>query len=158
MGFKSRGAALYDSSYFSQSISEAQQRDYVLGDEGIVQVNGVVMKLTSDNQFLLTVTLANFNDAIYRKLVLSLFDINTMNKFSTKSLDDGSYRLYDFIRTTPFGFEQNVPNGLGRRFWGTTCTVHTVCIPNAETGGCDIFTSTECCKYRLWIEFSCAWT
>lgn len=158
--FNSKGKASYDEKNVGELATDQQQMDYTLSVDGIVEINGVLMKPIEDNKFLLTMVTSNVNSESYNRLAKGEYDKETMNKFATNRPKKLRIELYEFIKKTPAGYEENeaFPESDNRRpFWGKICGDHTVCIPNAETGGCDTYTGTYCCKYRFWIETSCYW-
>jgi hypothetical protein len=105
--FNSKGLSLYNdqTSEYYEATTPEQHIDYLFGEEMIVQVNDVVMKLTADS-FLLTVALANYDVNAYAGLLSDNFDENVMNKFSTDRQVTENFDLFEFIIETPAGYEE----------------------------------------------------
>ncbi len=156
--FTSKGKENYDEKNAGELATDQQQMDLTLNTDGIVEMNGTLMKPIQDNQFLLTMNEENLTEASYQLLAKGEFDKATMNKIATNRPVDVQFDLFQFVKQTPAGYEDTKFYPMSdRRFWGPGCEKHTLCIFNAVTGGCDTYSGEWCCKYRFSVAFNCDW-
>jgi hypothetical protein len=130
--FNSIGETIYVGEYLEQIVDDEEHAaDYVLGADGVVQIQGVIMKPTSDSLFLLTVTEENLDDQSYEYLIEGTFDQNTMNKFATNASDTD---IFDIISQTPAGYEDTESNEGERKkkFWGWQCVSNQGLYPDGN--------------------------
>ena len=138
-------------SYDNQIISPTQAIDYALPSSGVISIQDLLMRPSSDNKFLLTMKRNYFTTTNYNKLAAGTFDKGVMNKFATQLPINGQNEdMFTFIGHTPYGFEATTTsNATAGKFWGTTKTgckayVHT------DGSGC----ISEYCTvthYDFWI-------
>ncbi len=156
--FTSKGKQGYDEKNAGELATGEQQLYYSLNADGIVEMNGTLMKPIEGNQFLLTMNEANLTEASYQMLAKGEYDKATMNKIATNRPDEDEMDLFEFVKQTPSGYEENkaflAPQGV---FWGEECKPHIQIVRNAQTAGFDTLKGTRCCKYRFWIRTRCWW-
>lgn len=156
--FSSKGKQSYDEKNAGELATEEQQMDYSLNADGIVEMNGVLMKPIESNKFLLTMNEANLNEVSYQLLAKGEFDKATMNKIATNRPPEDELDLFEFSKNTPNGYEEAEPFApTTGRFWGLGCLNVTGDIFNAETNTWTTNTQVRCCRYRFWIAFNCFW-
>lgn len=112
IGFTSYASeeGLYDAIQ-NDPVTEAQAINYVLSADKIVQVDDVLIKPISNDEFLLAMTSSNKNSTSYADMVNSSYNSSYMNKFATFGpIDAEDSDMLTFMATTPFGFEETAPN------------------------------------------------
>lgn len=152
-GFSSLGQLNFNSSNtdFYNIPLEDEQVHYILSEDGIVQVENVIMKISDDFTYVIAVTEENIDSTIFNMLKEGYYDSDKMNKF-TFSQDGNELDIVEFALVMPSGHEDSAPVGQYRvPFWGTTTTYVLTWIPNAENPGmCNFATYKYHRVYRFW--------
>lgn len=125
-GFSPKALTMYPADDNLVTVDEAPY--YLLNAANAIQVQGIIMKISNDNNYITTLTGANITDGNYAALAAGVFNISAMNRFPKGA--DGTYNLEDgffaFNTAHPSGFNDSRPTAALPRFWGW----HTNCKDN----------------------------
>lgn len=101
-------------------IPEDQQYLFMLNGNKMIQVNGFVLKLTTDDKYLLTMSAKLLTGTTHQQLAGGNFNPGGMNRFATTgAMAQTSRNLFDFLNNTPSGYSENPgPMIPMRKFWG----------------------------------------
>ena len=142
LSFNSLGKTKYAPS--SQQVSESQSIDYVFGIDRVVQIEGVVLKPTTNNKFMLTLTIGYLNNGSFEELVNETYNSSIMDKFSTFP-DEGGPLLISVVNHTPTGYEEIAENAQAARpFIGWSHIHYSNSYPAYNGVGDCLLYSNEC--------------
>lgn len=111
-----KGKATKENSFARSTSSSNSELNYILDENDVVQIENVVMKLTDDQKFMLTMIGGNLTEASYADLINGVYNSSFMDKFSTFP-DEGSPLLIPFVNETPIGYEETGINEPGTNAW-----------------------------------------
>lgn len=120
-GFTPRALTLYNSTFNRQLISRDQAIDYALPLSGIISIQGILLRPTNDNKYLLAMKNVYLTSSTYNQLATATLNSSVMNRFtSNQPINTSNENLFTFMNRVPFGYIANYPpNTLtDRRFWG----------------------------------------
>lgn len=164
--FTCDGMEKYGEEYASSRLDKEQNMDYILNNDQIVQIDGVIFRTLEEFRYILTILPEYLNNENYERIKIGEFNREAMNRIATVRPEDDNFDLFSFIRETPFSYDEidseppygNMPEhpawGFGKR-----CSSGVKYLFNAYTGEYDIAAPWEyCCRHTFWIRHSCGYT
>jgi hypothetical protein len=157
-GFESRGQSIYEST--EEMLEAGQADDYLFSDIKAIEVEDIIIKISEDSSFMLTMTRGNFNQGAYEQMLNDGYNPNYMNKLATypEYEDIIQTSFLQFMVESPNGTEQtNFPSASGRRFIGSQnnpqYNTYSGAYYNTGTGSCVVMVSTwhTVSSYFFWI-------
>lgn len=117
IGFEATGVMAYDSTYNSDTLTDAQFEDYLFNSNQFVEIDSTVIRKTDDGNFILTCKAGTFRILEFNNMLANIYDANKMNQLAINVKRDDYFDLTEFCGTTPSGyFENNNPvEYLGKR-------------------------------------------
>jgi hypothetical protein len=122
-GFSPLALSMYNSSYDENMITAEEAPYYLLTAAKTVQIEGVIMKLSDDGDFVTTLTGSNIDETNYESLAEGDFDDMIMNRFP-RDVDGINVTLFPngffaYNIANPADYDDNTPpTGAGDIFWG----------------------------------------
>lgn len=132
--------------------------DLIFNEEGLVQVDDVIMKITSDEKFLYTLKVEYSNPETFEKLLAEIYDGLKMNKINVDRKLTEEFNLIDFTSENPFGKLESLYNETEKRrpmFGTVTNNFTTTSYGYNVYGQCQECTHsyTQTVTYVFWIGF-----
>ena len=150
-GFKSRS----NSSSFSRAPNSIY--NLIFNEEGLLQVDDVIMKITDDDKFLYTLKEGISDSVTFNKLLNEIYDGLKMNKINVDRSLLEEFNLIDFTAENPFGELEALYNADQKRpmFGGATILSSDTdpAFYNTGTGQCEQCTNyySQSVTYIFWI-------
>ena len=133
--------------------------DVYFDQDGLMQVEDILIKISSNEKFLYIIKEQNLDPELYNKLISEIYDELKMDKINVDRLEE-SFDLLGMVDYTPFGInEPEITNEDKRPMFGSQGHTYTVTDPafyNTQTGGCQQCTNTYSytTTYIFWIGFN----
>jgi hypothetical protein len=151
-GFKCRNQRTSINARESNSVY-----NLIFNEEGLVQVDDVIMKITSDDKFLYTLKEEYSNSETFDKLLAEIYDGLKMNKINVDRKLTEEFNFIDFTAENPFGKLESLYNETGKRpmFGTVTNNFTTTSYGYNVYGQCQQCTHsyTQTVTYVFWIGF-----
>lgn len=103
-----------------EKIPEEKQYQFILDAMKMVQINGFVLKQSTDDKYLLTTSVKMLTSTTYQQLAGEQFNQTAMCRLAIMgTLSQSGTLLFDFLNNTLPGYSEN-PNPAVpmRKFWG----------------------------------------
>ena len=153
MGFKKRNV-----STSLRPTDPSNPYNIIFNSDGILEVNNVIIKITDDDKFLITLKELYLNDASFNNLVNAVYDPSKMNKINVDRNVAVQFDLVGFTNINPYGHEEELNTEAEKvPFFGkrrlSTKTVVGQSETNTGTGGCHAMSCTRTTwgYYAAWI-------
>lgn len=130
----------------------------IFNQDGLLQVDNIIMKISEDDKFLYTLKEDMTDSATFNKLINEIYDGLKMNKISVDRNLSEEFSLIDFTSENPFGKLESLYGGDEKRpMFGTVVTFPTITDPPFYTGNgnCEVCTHSyiQYTTYIFWIGF-----
>ncbi|MFZ1527598.1 MAG: hypothetical protein WAT19_02535 [Ferruginibacter sp.] len=146
------------------SLSQLTSRDpnsiysLIFNEEGLLQVDNVIMKITDDDKFLYTLKEEMSDPETFNKLLNEVYDGLKMNKINVDRDLTEVFDLIDFTADNPFGKLESLYAGTEKRpmFGSNTNTWEVTTEPTYDAyGNCVSYTTTysQTTTYIFWVGF-----
>lgn len=88
-------------------MSKMEEDPYMgyFDQNGMLQISDILLKISSDENFLYIVKEQNLDAEIYDKLISEILDEMKMNKINIDRLEE-DFDLFTFMDLTPFGINE----------------------------------------------------
>ncbi len=151
IGFSNLAGNKYDLVAPSPLLTEDEFKDFLLNEDGLVEINSTVFKVTSDDLYLLTIQTSNLNETNFVDFAAGTFNAAEMNRFATRiDRDTVGLDIFDAIAEDPFGINELDPGITGvtpDKFWGRERT----CGPCYQIGH-NRWMNCITVYYKFWIK------
>ncbi len=107
IGFSSKGLSIYDSTYATSLVTEAQSYDYFYKNIKILRIANSVIKLSEDEHYVFTVQASNYTTSTYADLINDTCDSTIMNQFSSVKERSDSFNIINYCTSYPSGYTEN---------------------------------------------------
>lgn len=125
IGFSNLAGNKYDLLAPSPLLTEDEFKDFLLNEDGLVEIGGTLFKVTDDDLYLLTIQSSVLDEGNFADIAAGTFNVAEMNRFAVRiERDTAGYDLFGAIAEDPFGINEVDPGvEVDRKFWGseTTC-------------------------------------
>lgn len=103
-GFKNRSMK----SSLLQARNSNSIYSLIFNEDGLLQVDDIILKITDDDKFLYTLKEEFSNPETYNKLVNEIYDSNKMNKINVDRSLEIDFDLVEYTDENPFGEFENL--------------------------------------------------